>query len=106
MSTPQKTPKELREQIDATREELGVTVQQLAAKTAVKARLRRRVEHGKKTAKDAVHQAKANLEPGPARAVVIGVGTIVLLGAWTATSASQGDHRPASARPERRRAGA
>ena len=85
MSTLEGTPHELREQIDVTRRELGGTVQQLAAKTAVKARLRRRVEHVKDTAKDGVHQAKANLEGGPARAGAIGAAAIALLVAWTVT---------------------
>ena len=51
MSTPGQTPHELRKEIDATRRELGATVEALAAKTAVKARLHDRVEHVKDTLK-------------------------------------------------------
>ena len=85
MSGPESTPQELRDQIEATRCELGSTVRQLASKTAVKARLRRRVEHVKDAAKDGIHQAKANLELSPAGAVAIGAVAIVLIVAWTLT---------------------
>ena len=43
-------PEELREQIEETREELGDTVEALAAKTDVKARARAKVEESKSAA--------------------------------------------------------
>ena len=43
MSTREQTPQELRREIDATLRELGGTVEQLAHKTALRARLRDRV---------------------------------------------------------------
>jgi Protein of unknown function (DUF3618) len=66
MSTPGQTPHELRKEIDATRRELGATVEALAAKTAVKARLHDRVEH----VKDALKR--------PVLAAVIAGAAIVL----------------------------
>jgi hypothetical protein len=71
MSTHEPTPQQLRKQIDATRRELGATVEQLAAKTAVKARLNDRVEH----VKDELKQ--------PVRAAAIAGVAIVLLIGWT-----------------------
>lgn len=47
MSTHTQTPQQLRDEIDATLGELGATLEELAAKTAIKARLHDRVEHVK-----------------------------------------------------------
>ena len=85
MTSRADTPQELREQIDVTRRELGATVQQLAAKTAVKARLHHQVEHVKDTAKDRVYEAKASVERRPATAAAIGGAAIVLVVGWTLT---------------------
>jgi hypothetical protein len=76
MSTYKHTPQALREEIDATRRELGATVEQLAAKTAVRKRLHDRVEHVK-------DDLKRNLERRPVRAVAISGAAIVLLIGWT-----------------------
>jgi hypothetical protein len=46
----QKTPEQLRAEIDETREDLGETVEALAAKTDVKARARERADELKSTA--------------------------------------------------------
>ena len=71
MSTRERTPEELRAQLDATRRELAATVEQLAAKTAVRARLHDRVERVKD---DLTH---------PLRAAAIGGLAIVVLVGWT-----------------------
>jgi Protein of unknown function (DUF3618) len=76
MSTQGHTPQKLREEIDATRRELGATVEQLAAKTAVKARLRERLEQVK-------DNLKRILERRPVRAVAIGSTAAVLFIGWT-----------------------
>ena len=65
------TPDDLRKEIDATRRELGATVEQLAAKTALKARLRDRVEHVKDDLKR------------PVLGALIAGAAIVLIVGWT-----------------------
>jgi hypothetical protein len=75
MSTHGQTPQELRKEIDATRRELGATVEQLAHKTAIKARLRDRVE-------DAEDDLKRALGRGSAEVVAIGGAVIVFLIGW------------------------
>ena len=75
MSTREQSARELRQQIDATRRELGATVEQLAHKTAIKARLRDRVE-------DAEDDLKRTLGRHPAEVVAIGGAVIVLLIGW------------------------
>ncbi|HUA49181.1 MAG TPA: DUF3618 domain-containing protein [Solirubrobacteraceae bacterium] len=75
MSTHEQTQDELRKEIDATRRELGETVEQLAAKTAVKARVHDRVEHAEDDLKDA-------LERRPVRVAAVGGAAIGLLIVW------------------------
>jgi ElaB/YqjD/DUF883 family membrane-anchored ribosome-binding protein len=48
--TTAKDPEQIREEIEATRQDLGDTVAALAAKADVKTRVRDRIEHGKKSA--------------------------------------------------------
>jgi hypothetical protein len=69
MRAHEHTPEELRKEIDATRRELGATVEQLAAKTALKARLRDRVEH-----------VKDDLKRPVLAAAIAGVAIVVLIG--------------------------
>jgi DNA replication initiation complex subunit (GINS family) len=76
MSTPGQTPEELRKDVDATRRELGATVEALAAKTAIKARLHDRVEHVK-------DDLKRTLERRSVQAVTIASTAIVLVTGWT-----------------------
>jgi len=71
MSTREHTPEELRAALDVTRRELGATVEQLAAKTAVRARLHDRAERVKDDLKH------------PLRAAAIGGLAIVVLIGWT-----------------------
>ncbi len=75
MSTGGRTPQELRKEIDATRRELGQTVEQLAHKTAIKARLRDRVE-------DVEDDLKRTLGMRSVEMVAIGGAVIVLLIGW------------------------
>jgi chromosome segregation ATPase len=49
-NSPQKSPEELREEIDQTREQLGDTVEALAAKTDVKSQARERIAAVKESA--------------------------------------------------------
>jgi hypothetical protein len=76
MTPREHTQQELREEIDATRRELAETVEQLAAKTAVKARLHARVEH----VKDGL---KRTLERRSVQAVTIAGTAIVLVTSWS-----------------------
>ncbi|HUA45690.1 MAG TPA: DUF3618 domain-containing protein [Solirubrobacteraceae bacterium] len=76
MSTYEHTQQELREEIDGTRRELGATVEQLAAKTAVKTRLHDLVDHLKA-------DLKRNIERRSVQAVAVGGAAIVLLIGWT-----------------------
>ena len=71
MSPHDHTSQEIRREIDATRRELGATIEALAAKTAIKARLHDRVSH-----------VKDDLQL-PLRAAAIGGTVIALLIAWT-----------------------
>ena len=90
---PEKTPEELRSEIEDTREQLGETVEQLAAKADVKARAQEKVEERKQAARDKVEEVKqttthtaqtgvaqAKSKPYiPALAIVAAVGVVVLL---------------------------
>jgi len=76
MSVHGQTPLELRNQVDATRRQLGATVEQLAAKTAVRARVHDRVEHAK-------DDLKRTLERRSVQAVVIGGTAVMLVIGWT-----------------------
>jgi len=70
MSTEEKTPAEIRAEIDATREELGDTVEALAEKTDVKAQAKAKVEDLK---------GKAEENPKP---LAIAGGILALLILW------------------------
>jgi len=88
------TPQELREEVDATRRELAATVEQLAAKTAVKARLHHRVED----AQDELRHIPGRITARGRRiassvhrvlpAAAIGGAAIVLLIGWTLSQRS------------------
>jgi ElaB/YqjD/DUF883 family membrane-anchored ribosome-binding protein len=58
-NTEEKTPEEIRAEIDGTREELGDTVEALAEKTDVKAQAKAKVEEVKSQAKAKVEEVKA-----------------------------------------------
>jgi len=53
-----RTPEQIRSEIEQTREELGDTVEALAAKTDVKARVHERVEDTKQAAREKVEGTK------------------------------------------------
>jgi Protein of unknown function (DUF3618) len=76
VSAHEHTPQDLRDEIDATRRELGATVEQLAAKTAVRKRWHDRLEG----VKDDVRHAR---ERGPVRAAAIGCAAMLLVIGWT-----------------------
>ncbi len=57
-----RSPEEIRGEIDETREEVGDTVEVLAAKTDVKARARERVEELKGTVRARADQAKTKAQ--------------------------------------------
>jgi F0F1-type ATP synthase assembly protein I len=82
MSTEQRSPEEIREDIGETREELGDTVEALAGKADVKAQAKAKVDSAKQGAQEKVAsaretaQAKAKENPVPvaiAAAFVAGV---------------------------------
>lgn len=75
-------PDLLREEIRLTRAELGETVQALAAKVDVKARMRRSAAHSADRARAQVHDAGASVRRHPVPWATIAAGTaaaIVLL---------------------------
>ena len=53
-----RTPEEVREEIERTRVEMGETVAELAAKADVKAQAHRAVDNAKATVKDKAHEVK------------------------------------------------
>jgi ABC-type transporter Mla subunit MlaD len=57
--TEEKSPEQIRAEIDATREELGDTVEALAAKTDVKAQAKAKVEDTKAQARAKVEDVKS-----------------------------------------------
>jgi len=85
----EKTPAEIRAEIDRTREELGDTVESLAEKTDVKAQAKAKVEDVKAKAKEAapespqegVQQAQALVKQNPKPAAIVG-GLLVLFVLW------------------------
>ncbi|HEX4307547.1 MAG TPA: DUF3618 domain-containing protein [Solirubrobacterales bacterium] len=88
----EKSPAEIRAEIDRTREELGDTVEALAEKTDVKAQAKAKVEDVKAQAKAKVEDVKdaAPESPGEAQALVkqnpkpfaIAGGLLVLFVLW------------------------
>jgi hypothetical protein len=58
-----RTPEEIRSDIEDTREELGDTVEAMAAKTDVKARVQDRVESVKTTVHEKAEQAPPSAQP-------------------------------------------
>ena len=81
-----RTPEQLREEIERTREELGDTVAALAQKTDVKAQARHAVDEAKATAAGKVSVIKESVPSGLARwhrgalIGVVGLGVAVFLG--------------------------
>jgi hypothetical protein len=75
MNTHGHSAQELREEIDATRRELGATVEQLAHKTAIRARLR-------DLAEDVKDDLKRTVRGRPFEAFAIGGVAIVLVFGW------------------------
>lgn len=99
-ATEEKTPAEIRAEIDATRREMGDTVEALAEKTDVKAQAKAKLEDVKGQAKakvedakakaseaapespqEGVQQAQALVRQNPKPAAIAG-GVVVLFIAW------------------------
>ena len=59
---PDRSPEEIRSDIEQTREELGDTVEALAAKTDVKAQAHAKIEDAKQQAKAKLDEAKQRVE--------------------------------------------
>jgi hypothetical protein len=57
-TTGNKTPEQIREEIEATRQDLGHTVEALAAKADVKARMRERIVQTKQSATQKLGKAR------------------------------------------------
>jgi hypothetical protein len=75
----QKTPEELRGEIEETREHLGETVEQLAAKADVKARAHEKVEERKQAARDKAEHVKTEVKSKPQiPAGIVGAAVVVV----------------------------
>jgi transposase-like protein len=89
MSAEEKTPAEIRAEIEATRSEMGDTVEALAEKTDVKAQAKAKVEDVKAKAKAAapespqegVAQAQTLVKQNP-KPAAIGAALVVLFILW------------------------
>lgn len=76
--TGERTPEQIRADIEKTRQELGDTVEALAAETDVKAQAAARVASAKAQAREVAQNARANLPASPG--VVAGVAGGLLAG--------------------------
>jgi ElaB/YqjD/DUF883 family membrane-anchored ribosome-binding protein len=87
MSPEEKTPAQIRAEIEATRRDLGDTVEALAEKTDVKAQAKAKVEDVKARAKEAapespqegVARAQVLVRENPRPAIAAGVFVLFLL---------------------------
>ncbi|MFC7533257.1 DUF3618 domain-containing protein [Actinoplanes sp. GCM10030250] len=77
MSESPSDPRQLRDEIEQTRADLGTTVEALAAKTDVKTRAKRRVATVKQQVADAGQRPEVRQAAQPA---VIAVAALVLIG--------------------------
>jgi uncharacterized protein DUF3618 len=73
LDNAKRSPEQIRADIEHTREELGETVEALAAKTDIKAQARSKVDETKQRARDTVEQVRDKVAPagngsGPASA--------------------------------------
>jgi ElaB/YqjD/DUF883 family membrane-anchored ribosome-binding protein len=78
MSDPN-TPTELRRDVEETREELGDTVEALAQKADIKARVAEKVDERKAALRERQVQVKRTTQerPGPALGVALAVGLLL-----------------------------
>lgn len=72
-----KSPEELRQEIEETRQELGDTVEALAEKTDVKAQAKRRIDSVKRTARQTQEQAKAKAKAAAPESAGAGAQQVV-----------------------------
>ncbi|HEY0279165.1 MAG TPA: DUF3618 domain-containing protein [Solirubrobacterales bacterium] len=81
INSPDPSPAEIREEIDATREALGDTVEALAEKTDVKAQAKAKAEEVKEAAPRSPAEAQALARRNP-RPLAIAGGVLALLLLW------------------------
>ena len=72
-----KSPEEIRQDIEETREQLGETVEALAEKTDVKAQAQRRLDSVKETAREKQEQAKAKAKAAAPESASAGAQQVV-----------------------------
>jgi hypothetical protein len=83
MSPDERSPEQIRADIDKTREELGDTVEALAGKTDVKAQANAKVEEVKAAAPESPQEAQAMVKQNPKPfAIAGGVLALFLLWRW------------------------
>jgi ElaB/YqjD/DUF883 family membrane-anchored ribosome-binding protein len=90
-ATEGRSPEEIRSNIEATRDQMGDTVEALAAKTDVKAHVRNSAEEAKQRAREKVAEAKTKVtaatddaRENPLPAAVVGAAMAgFLLGRWS-----------------------
>jgi alpha-beta hydrolase superfamily lysophospholipase len=79
MSDADKSPAELRSEIEETREQLGGTVEQLAAKADVKARVHDDLEQRREAVKEKAAAGVEEARRKPYIPIAVGVGAAVLV---------------------------
>ena len=72
-------PDQLRAEIDATREELGDTVEALAEKADVKTRVHEKVDERKEAAQEKVASVQSTAEENKTPMIAAGIGALLLL---------------------------
>jgi ferritin-like metal-binding protein YciE len=77
-----KSPEQLQSEIEATREELGDTVAELADKADVKKQAKRKVADAKAKATAKQDELREKAAENPVRAAAIGAGVAGLLLGW------------------------
>ena len=81
MSPEERSPEQIRADIDKTRKELGDTVEALAEKTDVKAQAKAKVEEVKAAAPESPEEARALVQRNPKPFAIAG-GLVVLFLIW------------------------
>ena len=72
-----KSPEEIRQDIEETRQDLGETVEALAEKTDVKAQAQQRIDSVKETARQKQEQAKAKVKAATPESASAGAQQVV-----------------------------
>ncbi len=82
MSAEERSPEQIRAEIDKTRKELGDTVEALAEKTDVKAQAKAKADDVKEQAQAVTQQVEARAKQDPKPFVVGGAVALALLLFW------------------------